>query len=223
MIRLNIVAEGQTEQRFIEKLIKPHLAQINVFVSCHCVQTSSGGRIYSGGISSFSNLKRNIASWVRQDQQRDVRFTTMIDLYGLPGDFPGYGKEAKHSDPYKQVTELEENLGNEIADRRFIPYLQLHEFEALLLSNPSAFKSYFKNANVGALQALAKDLKSPELINTGEKTAPSKRIIEIIPQYSRLKAVAGPIIAAHTGLDKMREKCPHFHAWLSKLETLSSE
>lgn len=222
MIRLNIVAEGQTEQRFIDQLIKPHLLPMDVSVSCRCVRTSSKGKIYSGGISNFGKLKRDIVRWVRQDRQKDARFTTMIDLYGLPGDFPGYKKAVAHSDPYKVVAELEENFGAEISDHRFIPYLQLHEFEALLLSDPAAFKAYFKNPNVCALQALTKDLSSPELINRGEKTAPSKRIIEILPEYSGLKAVAGPVIAARTGMEKMREKCRHFDEWISRLETLGA-
>src|SRR5258708_31125030 len=35
-----------------------------------------------------------------------------------------------------RVTSLERQLASDVDDRRFHPYLQLHEFEALLLSSP---------------------------------------------------------------------------------------
>ena len=220
MIRLNIVAEGQTEQRFIERLIAPHLLRINVFVYCRCVRTSSKGKIYSGGTSNFSKLKRDIVRWVRQDRQKDARFTTMIDLYGLPGDFPGIEAARILADPYQAVEDLEKNLRDEIADQRFIPYLQLHEFEAILLAGPEAFSRHFPNANIDALRDLVNRFDSPECIDDGEKTSPSKRIIDVVPEYAYQKAVAGPLIAEKIGLDQIRSKCPHFDEWLSKLENL---
>lgn len=220
MIRLNIVAEGQTEQRFIDRIIKPHLASLDVFVSCRPVRTSSKGKIYSGGISSFSKLRRDIMRWVREDERQDARFTTMLDRYGLPRDFPGIEAARNLADPYQAVEDLERSFKNEIADRRFIPYLQLHEFEAILLARPEAFSRRFLNANIDALRDLVKGVDSPERIDDGEKTSPSKRIIQIVPEYAYQKAVAGPLIAEEIGLDQIRSRCPHFDEWLSKLESL---
>lgn len=225
MIRLNIVAEGQTEQRFIDRLIKPHLASMGVFVSCRCVRTSINhqtGRLHSGGISSFGKLKRDIMRWVREDERQDARFTTMLDRYGLPGDFPGIEAARNLADPYQAVQDLEESFRDEIADRRFVPYLQLHEFEAILLAGPEAFRRHFPNANIDALKGLVGRFDTPERIDDGEKTSPSKRIIDIIPEYAYLKAVAGPLIAEKIGLDQIRSKCPHFDRWLSKLESLGN-
>jgi hypothetical protein len=60
------------------------------------------------------------------------------------------------------------------------------------------------------------------LINDGPNTAPSKRIASQIPDYEDAKAAVGPEIAELIRLDTIRSKCPHFHAWLSRLESLGS-
>ncbi len=63
---------------------------------------------------------------------------------------------------------------------------------------------------------------SPELVNDGPNTAPSKRIIKEFPEYLRLKTTVGVELATLVGLDKTRQLCPHFDNWLGKLETLAS-
>jgi Domain of unknown function (DUF4276) len=51
-------------------------------------------------------------------------------------------------------------------------------------------------------------------------TAPSKRIIDLIPAYEGMKRSAGPDIAVMTGLPAIRAKSPHFSSWLTRLEEL---
>ena len=46
----------------------------------------------------------------------------MFDVYGLPTNFPGYGDAKQKSDPYGRVKVLEDALGEDISDRRFIPH-----------------------------------------------------------------------------------------------------
>jgi len=150
----------------------------------------------------------------------------MVDLYGLRAlsdEFPGWDKAASISNPYAKVSTLEEAWKADIQHPRFIPYLQLHEFEALLLASPKHLGEEFIGCDeqIRRLGGMASQFKSPELIDDGENTAPSKRIIAELPQYAGRKASAGPIIAEKIGLQALRAKCPHFAEWLSQLEKLA--
>ena len=141
-VRLNIIVEGQTEETFVNLTLKPHLSRFSIGVSARVVTTKNKrGTKYRGGLSTYFKAKRDITLWIKQDRNPDVRFTTMFDLYGLPTDFPGYKSAVARDDPYQRVEALEDALGNDISDWRFIPYIQLHEFEALILSDPRAIAS----------------------------------------------------------------------------------
>lgn len=59
------------------------------------------------------------------------------------------------------------------------------------------------------------------MIDDGRTTAPSKRIIQKIPIYQGAKTSAAPLIAEKIGLTKIREKCPHFDEWMTRLEGLT--
>ena len=76
---------------------------------------------------------------------------------------------------------------------------------------------------VRRLVRLAKSFESPELINDGQETAPSKRIIREIPDYEGRKVSAGPRVVDHIGLAAIRAKYPHFDGWLRRIETLEKE
>ena len=76
---------------------------------------------------------------------------------------------------------------------------------------------------ISALQRIVDDLPFPELINDGEQTDPSKRIIAQFPQYSDLKTTVGTQMAERIGLKTIRSKCPHFSAWIDRLEKLGAE
>jgi len=41
-----------------------------------------------------------------------------------------------------------------------------------------------------------------------------------MPDYQ--KTIHGPLIALDIGLDAMRKACPHFNAWLQRLEQLAT-
>ncbi len=148
----------------------------------------------------------------------------MFDVYGLPTDFPGYRDAKQISDPYGRIKMLEDALEEDISDWRFIPHFQLHEFEALLLSDPQKLDSQFDNSTgIRQLVDMVASFDSPELINDGNTTAPSKRIIGEIPEYEKMKPSAAPIVAEKIGLPTLRLKCTHFGEWLHKLETLNKE
>jgi len=228
MIRLNIVAEGQTEESFVNNVLKQHLALFNVFASVRCIETSRSkhyNTVYRGGFIRYSKLKKDLELWMKQDAHQEVRFTTMVDLYALPTDFPDYSLAQKQRDPFALVKELEKSMLTDIAFQRFIPYLQLHEYEALVLVEPAKLSTFFlEHAKaIDSLNNMVSRFESPEEINQGENTAPSKQIISRIPEYADLKVSVGASIAEKIGLDTIRKKCPHFNEWLTTLEKLDSQ
>ncbi len=223
-IRLNLIVEGQTEEAFVRQILSPHLANFCIWANARCILTSRrGGVKYRGGIGSYGQAKRDIEGWIKEDRKSDARFTTLFDVYGLPTDFPGYKEAKQRSDPYERAKTLEDALGEDISDRRFIPHFQLHEFEALLLSEPQKLDAQFDSTGIRRLVDMVARFDSPELINDGNNTAPSKRIIDAIPEYARMKLSAAPIVVEKIGLPKLRSQCKHFGAWLCRLETLNEE
>lgn len=223
-IRLHFIVEGQTEETFVTKILAPHLAGRSIWADARCVQTSRrGGRKYRGGISHYAQVRKDIRNWTREDQNSDARFTTMFDLYALPQDFPCYDAATQRADPLQRADDLEDALAQDICDDRFIPYIQVHEFEALLLAAPAEMDSQFPDDTdaIRRLGEMASRYQSPEHIDDGRDTAPSKRIIREIPAYEGRKASAGPLVAGRIGLNTLRTQCLHFGAWIDRLEALA--
>ena len=175
-----------------------------------------------GGALVFQRLKRDILRLINGDHDPKARFSTMVDLYALPSDYPGWIEARKQSRPIDRVQALEEALANEIPDPRFLPYLQLHEFEALLYCDLQELASRIEDStqSIAKLQAEVAQFASPEDINEGDTTAPSKRLIKHIPRYEKLKVRVGAPAAGAIGLNKLRSRCPHFGQWLTHLENL---
>ncbi len=224
MIRLHVVAEGQTEETFTNQVLAPHLGYVDIVTDVHCVTTSRHRRRpIRGGLLSYAQAKRDITLWMKQDRRGDARFTTFFDLYGLPNDFPGLEEARRQPEPYKKVRILEHAMAEDVADPRFVPYIQVHEFEALVLVDPRRLADEFIESEDGIhdLETMRAEYESPELIDDGIESAPSKRIIRAIPAYEGRKASAGPLIAARIGLSALRDSCPHFADWMDRLETLT--
>ena len=222
-LRLNFVVEGQAEERFVNRVLRDHFADQSIVAVAHCVTTRRHRRAHHlrhrGGLTTYRHALDDIRRWVREDRSGSARFTTMFDLYGLPRDFPRYAAAAEAPDPYARVEILEEALSEDIGDRRFIPYIQLHEFEALLFSDLQKLDTQFPDheKEIQRLVKTATKLGSPELVDDGLTTAPSKRISAAIPEYARRKASAGPIVAAKIGLPVLQSRCQHFRGWLERL------
>lgn len=223
MVRLYAVVEGQTEETFVNHVLAPNLGARQVFATCHRITTGrKRNQLHRGGISHYRQLKDDLVLWMKQDQGRDARFTTMVDLYRLPDDFPSYSECGRGGDPLLRVRCLEEKLSNDVGDYRFIPYIQLHEFEALLFSEVGAFESVFPDQPklTSALAEVVRQFSSPEHINESPDQSPSSRILQVIPDY--VKPVAGILIAQKIGLATLRSKCTHFGDWIDRLEQLVS-
>jgi hypothetical protein len=227
MIRLYLFAEGPTEQSFATEVLRPHLAGFNVILQSAILiaHARKKGRVHRGGGRHYLPMKNDILRFLAQEKSPEVRFTTMIDLYAIHADFPGMAEASQVSHiPYQRVELLEKAFAKDIGDSRFIPYLQLYEYEARLFSDPEKWALFYEGnrSKISALKAIADTVNSPELIDDGLHTAPSKRIIKLFPDYEGAKSVLGPLIAEEIGLTTIRDKCHHFNAWLSRLEQLDS-
>jgi len=216
-VTLRLLCEGQTEERFALQVLKPHLNALHIFIKPEPLRKGNFG------IVSWDKLRRAIQADVGRSREHEY-VTTMVDLYRL-GKYPGVeAKPGEH--PRDRVARIESEMAEGLPTRKFIPYIQLHEFEALVLVDVEKIPAQFPD---GEADQAPKELREsigdtePELIDDGNLTAPSKRIIMAVPTYSALKAIAGPAIAGSIGLSKLRASCPHFHDWLTKLEGLRAE
>jgi len=225
MARLFLFAEGQTEKMFAGNVLKPHLANLGVFLQgATAIRTSEKkGIVYKGGGKSYERKRNHIKHLLDQDKARDAFFTTMIDLYGIQSGFPRLDEAEKlrHLPP-ERVKFLEQAFAEDVGDtRRFIPYIQLHEYEAYLFSDPSRFRVIYigREKDIEKLHAIARR-DTPESIDDYPNTAPSKRIRALFPDYQ--KPVMGVQIAEAIGLKGIRDKCPHFHTWVMRLEKLAN-
>jgi hypothetical protein len=123
--------------------------------------------------------------------------------------------------PYLKISALESAIGLVINHLTFIPYVQLHEFEALILVEPDRLLTMYPGDKKG-IQELKRNIHgiNPEEINELPQSSPSKRIIMYLPNYKVQKAQVGPLVAEDIGLNLLREKCPHFNEWITKLENI---
>ena len=177
-----------------------------------------------GGDVTLTRLHDNVRDCLLQD--RHSFCTTYVDFYGIDGDFPGKKEAGRKSKlPDKQhvicqafVDKLAHTL-DEGPMRRFIPYVQMHEFEGLLFSDPSQLAIALRRPDLTQkLWAIRNEFPTPEHINDSSVTAPSKRIQALFPRYRKVQM--GERAARAITLGRIRQECPLFHAWLSKLERL---
>jgi hypothetical protein len=144
VIRLHAVVEGQTEETFVNSILAPEFGTQGILIDAHRITTGrKRARVFRGGIPGYGQLKNDVMLWMKQDQNRDAWFTTMIDFYALPNDFPGYDDCVTRGDAMKKVECLEEQLNRDLSHPRFIPYIQLHAFGRCCFRNRGSSKSRF--------------------------------------------------------------------------------
>ncbi len=221
--KIYFVVEGEkTEFDFVKNILAKEFPP-DIYVSAIKIKKTRGG------LKHYSNFKSDI---IRLINQKDAIITTMIDFYALPKDFPGYNKAKKIKDVYDKVGFLEKAIKQDIEETsgkelyHFVPYIQLHEFEALLFSDIEKFSLLYESQIVEDLKEILQQFKgNPELINENKDTAPSKRIFEIIARnsskrnkkYYFKKTFHGLLLAEEIGIRQMRKMCPHFDQWVETL------
>lgn len=227
---LLVHVEGQTEEDFVNEILRPHLQSHGFdWISARIIGNARQ-RDRRGGIRGWDSVRKDILRHLKEN--RHAIATTMVDYYALPASaeraWPGRAHANNLPHSQKAIT-IENALHNDIAidmgedfdRRRFVPNIIMHEFEGLLFSDCQAFAAGVSNSQIAtSMQAIRDQFSNPEEINDSPQTAPSKRIEMLIPKYQ--KPLHGNLAALEIGLDKMRSSCPHFQSWITQLEHLGS-
>ncbi|WP_457641812.1 DUF4276 family protein [Persephonella sp.] len=210
-----IVVEGQTEEEFIKRILDKYFEKFSIHLIPIIIETSRTPRKkHKGGLTTYSHLKKDILKLLHQSHIYKV--STMIDYYGLPDDFPEINS-IPNGNIYQKVEYLEEKLAEDINNPKFIPYIQIHEFEASLFSSIDGFKSIISNLEViNRLQQIIDSYPNPEEINDNPDTHPSKRIENVFPDYNKMLHDIDIIEAV--GIEVILQKCKHFREWIEKLK-----
>ena len=228
-IRLLVHVEGQTEESFVNKILAPHLYENYGYSSVSArLLGNARQRKHRGGITNWPAALRDIVRHLSQDQ--GCFATIMVDYYGLPmrgkGAWPGRAKAS--SSPFAAKAKIVEDcisndvcsqMGSAFKKNRFVPYLMMHEFEALLFSDCTKFCEAIGRPDlIGKFQNIRDQFANPEEIDDSPNQAPSKRILELIEEYE--KPLFGTIGVLGIGLNQIRKECPNFSEWMNKLESL---
>lgn len=218
MKRVIIVCEGQTEQSFCKELLQPYFNNSSIYLENPTIKKTMGG------IVNWQALKHQIELHLLQDTSAIV--TTFIDYYGIYKHhrYPFWDEAEKINDKNERVSKIEQAMKSDVEksiSNRFIPYIQLHEFECFIFSDETIFEKRFDNKELLNLQYLKKtcvEYATPELINQGNETAPSKRLTKHISGYQ--KTIDGIEMTKQIGLNRIIETCPRFKNWISTIENI---
>lgn len=218
-----VFAEGPTEERFIKQVVAPALHGLQIYLKPQLLKTSQSGR---GGALSIDRFLLNARNTLKQ--KPDAVLSSFIDLYGLDTDFPAFKESQKLADVYQRVALLEQALQRAVVEHvgcradRFLPHIQPYEYEGLLFSDVAALAATEPTWGkaLGALQKVRQSFDSPEHINDGYETKPSKRLEGLLhPSYK--KTTHGPRAAARISLEIIERECAHFRGWMDGLRRLA--
>ncbi len=220
MVKVLILVEGQTEEAFVKNVLAMHLRKHGVAVVPVIVATKRllTGDKKRGGYVPYPRLRAEILRLLNDSSAACV--TSMLDYYGLAPEFPGRAAPVG-STALEKVASVEQACAADIDSQRFLPYLAMHEFEAMLFTVPAEIATGFgQPALYSTLQIIRASFPTPEDINDHEDTAPSKRLGELFPGYN--KPFYGELIVERIGIERIRSECTHFSAWLTKLESFGT-
>lgn len=214
-----MLVEGESEARFVGQVLNTHLAGRHVLQPI-LTETRRGMR--SGGLArDYAVFRRQLQRLIAQHGRRpEVWFGCMLDLYGLPESFPG--REGTGGDGWARAERIEAALAADMAHSRFLPYLNVHELEALLLAQPAALAGFFagERAALEKLSAEVAAFASPEQINLHRDTSPSHRIARHLPGYTVAKVQASSLAFTRIPVPVIAARCPHFAAWIERIAAL---
>ena len=217
-----MLVEGQSEEAFVKSTLAPWLAERGVFVQGPTLlwtkRLAAGGG-HRGGVGNWGQIRRHLMPLLGDS---DAWVTTLLDFYGLPADVPGSALFEAPGPAHERVQQMQEEIASALGHApRFIPFLALHEFEAWMFAGPAVVAAHFDHPP--AATRLAGEIPAPggpEDINQGRDTHPKARLRRHFPSYK--ESSDGPTLLAKIGLPAVRAQCPHFAAWLGRLEALGT-
>ncbi|WP_203296435.1 DUF4276 family protein [Luteirhabdus pelagi] len=219
MRRIVIIVEGDTEEAFVNTMLQPYFIHKGIVVTCFKIKHTKGG------LTKYAHFKKDIIKTV---YEKNVVISSLIDFYALPKDFPRYDEATAIVNKSDRLLFLENAIREDIEQTKgasfahLFPYIQLHEFEALVFSSITGIQALFEEdeANMTQIRTVINSHNSPEDINDSPATAPSKRLLNLISGYNKI--VDGVLILNEIGLPTIIEKCPRFRWWLNELERRAS-
>lgn len=221
MSRIRILVEGPTEETFVNDVLSPHLNQMGVYPHALLFRRR-------GGSFRYEKCQKVILDALNQEQSAHI--TTMVDFYGMPKDWPGRNESQSCRDYQDKAQRIEQALRDDITAQmgeswnpaQFIPYVQMHEFEALLFSSPVKLAESLGDERLySTFLTIRNEFSSPEEINDNYETCPSRRIEGVFQSFK--KTINGVTAASRIGLEIMRQECPHFDEWISKMEDIGNQ
>ena len=221
---LVVIVEGETEQTFVRDQLAAHLVMSNTTAW----PILPGRHRKHGGVKKWEVARQDIMRTLKER-----RFcSTMFDYYAMPLDWPG--REAAVAMAWNERASIVEAMihvdiaaamGDGFDPKYFVPYVQLHEFEALAFADVEMLAATLAPISKQPLEKLIETFRGilakaghPEAIDDGYETCPSRRITLTVPAYK--KRAQGPIVTNRIGIDVLRTRCTHFGEWLTRLEQL---
>lgn len=227
-VEIYIVVEGQTEQTFVREILAPYMGQWGIYLYPSLI----GKPGHKGGDIRFDRAKIDIINFLKQ--RNDTYISTMFDYFRIHKEWPGLNDIRREIENKKSLTieqkakiledatmnEISKTLPDQNCTERFIPYIQMHEFEALLFSDGEILAEKAR-IDLPKIQAILAQYNNPEEINDNPVKAPSKQLKTLNINYRKI--AFGTEISNAIGIPNIRVKCPHFGNWLNKFEMLLSK
>lgn len=214
-----VLVEGKTEQIFIQNILYPYLFNDCVLITPIII--SKPGQ--KGGDVKFSRVINDIRNHLKQ--RSDTFLTLFVDFYAIGKDWPGLDDARKQKVPgnkaevLNQATKkhVDEMFNDHGSFRRFVPYVAMHEFEAMLFSDPHILSEHL-GVSEQDIEKIISECGEPENIDDSPHSAPSKRLEKLSMRFK--KTTTGITVAKAIGIEKIRSKCPIFDGWLAEVESL---
>lgn len=221
MRKILVLVEGQTEEQFVSNVLDRHLwtkgrCAVPTIVTTKRVKATGGQ--FKGGVPSYEKTKRELARLL--EDASAVQVTTFFDYYALPPSFPGMDSRPADT-PFARVQHLEDALRADLDHVRFAPFLMLHEFEAMLFSEPIRLESLLQPQTVDRMSAIRASVPTAEEIDETPENAPSRRLRRIFNETETAayeKPLFGTLLSLEIGLPAIRTACRRFDVWVSALE-----
>jgi len=229
MKRLYMLIEGPTEEKFVKEVLCPYLTAhgittMNPVITWTSLDRHTGAKC-KGGVDrnhGWERIRNELVKLMKENPGTDSMFSTMFDFYGFPKDVPGFKPTGDH---VRDVGALEEAMRQDVErllpgwHSRLAPLVLLHEFETFVFVELQALDwEFIEDSDQGKIDQLKQQLQdcgSPEAVNNGEESAPSKRILKQFNGYRKVNQ--GNSVVGHIGIDKLLANCPHFKSRIDAL------